>query len=80
MEKSIVFLLKKEMSIWRKSVLYNKVPIFYLSYYLWAKRMKETKKVPLVMKISLYPALTGSNTPTPKFGESKEVRWEINCP
>nr|WP_082246052.1 resistance to Congo red protein [Bacillus gaemokensis] len=28
----------------------------------------------------IYPALTGSNTPTSKFSESKEVRWEINCP
>ncbi|QED49480.1 hypothetical protein FSZ17_20660 [Cytobacillus dafuensis] len=28
----------------------------------------------------IYPALTGSKTPTSKFSESKEVRWEINCP
>ncbi|EOP33641.1 hypothetical protein IK1_04762 [Bacillus cereus VD146] len=24
--------------------------------------------------------LPGSKTPTSKFGRSKEVRWEINCP
>ncbi|PEL46067.1 hypothetical protein CN605_12940 [Bacillus toyonensis] len=29
---------------------------------------------------NIYPALTGSNTPTQKFSWSKEVRWEINCP
>jgi len=28
----------------------------------------------------LYPALTGSKTPTSKFKGSKEVRWGINCP
>ncbi|PDZ73917.1 hypothetical protein CON58_09925, partial [Bacillus pseudomycoides] len=28
----------------------------------------------------LYPALTDSNTPTSKFSESREVRWEMNCP
>ncbi|MBK5470168.1 MULTISPECIES: DUF3947 family protein [Bacillus] len=33
----------------------------------------------------VYPAglsryLPGSKTPTSKFGRSKEVRWEINCP
>ncbi|EJQ49494.1 hypothetical protein IEQ_02949 [Bacillus cereus BAG6X1-2] len=28
----------------------------------------------------VYPALTGSKTPTSKFSWSKEVRWEINCP
>ncbi|PGA60614.1 GNAT family N-acetyltransferase, partial [Bacillus pseudomycoides] len=27
-----------------------------------------------------YPALTGSNAPTSKYGESKEVRWKMNCP
>ncbi|AYY29414.1 hypothetical protein FYW06_21170 [Bacillus paranthracis] len=27
-----------------------------------------------------YPALTGSKTPTLKFGLNKEVRWEVNCP
>jgi hypothetical protein len=37
-------LIKKEMSIWRKSVLYNKVPIFYLSHYSLVKRFKENKK------------------------------------
>ncbi|MES5925485.1 hypothetical protein QCI77_05430 [Bacillus cereus group sp. MG9] len=30
--------------------------------------------------IGIYPALTGSKTPTSKFSESKEVRWGINCP
>ncbi|WP_242310049.1 hypothetical protein [Bacillus cereus group sp. BfR-BA-01524] len=25
--------------------------------------------------IGIYPALTGSKTPTSKFSESKEVRW-----
>ncbi|PGT04890.1 hypothetical protein COD09_06450 [Bacillus cereus] len=30
--------------------------------------------------IQIYPALTGSKTPTSKFSESKEVRWGINCP
>ncbi|MBC6974077.1 PepSY domain-containing protein [Bacillus sp. Xin] len=30
--------------------------------------------------VLVYPALTGSNTPTSKFSESKEGRWEINCP
>ncbi|EJS54832.1 hypothetical protein ICG_03094 [Bacillus cereus BAG1X1-3] len=29
---------------------------------------------------AIYPALTGSKTPTLKFGWSNEVRWEINCP
>ncbi|OTY16535.1 hypothetical protein B5P41_10720 [Bacillus sp. SRB_28] len=31
----------------------------------------------------MYPALTGSKTPTSKFGECEEVRWEITarkCP
>ncbi|WP_436864833.1 hypothetical protein [Bacillus fungorum] len=28
----------------------------------------------------IYPALTGSKTPTSKFSGSKEVRWGINCP
>ncbi|QWG26862.1 hypothetical protein EXW58_04275 [Bacillus mycoides] len=31
----------------------------------------------------LYPALTGSKTPTSKFSECEEVRWEITalkCP
>ncbi|KAA0806203.1 hypothetical protein DN398_00710 [Bacillus sp. JAS102] len=28
----------------------------------------------------MYPALTGSKTPTSKFSGSKEVRWGINCP
>ncbi|PEM63994.1 hypothetical protein [Bacillus pseudomycoides] len=28
----------------------------------------------------IYPALTGSNTPTSKCGGSKEVRWEYYCP
>jgi len=27
-----------------------------------------------------YPALMGSKIPTSKFSESKEFRWEINCP
>ncbi|TKI43032.1 hypothetical protein FC700_13415 [Bacillus mycoides] len=26
-----------------------------------------------------YPALTGSKTPTSKFGECEEVRWEITA-
>jgi len=30
--------------------------------------------------LSIYPALMGSNTPTSKFYESKEVKWEIHCP
>ncbi|PFW55936.1 hypothetical protein COE58_00545 [Bacillus cereus] len=29
--------------------------------------------------LSVYPALTGSKTPTSKFGECKEVRWEITA-
>ncbi len=28
----------------------------------------------------IYPALTGSKTPTLKFSWSKEVRWESGCP
>jgi len=31
-------------------------------------------------KVKVYPALTGSKTPTSKFSGSKEVRWGINCP
>ncbi|MDR5022528.1 hypothetical protein FOL75_11245 [Bacillus thuringiensis] len=31
-------------------------------------------------KIRLYPALTGSKTPTSKFSEIKEVRFRFNCP
>ncbi|OTW77632.1 hypothetical protein BK710_28725 [Bacillus thuringiensis serovar sumiyoshiensis] len=30
--------------------------------------------------VTVYPALTGSKTPTSKFSESEEVRWGINCP
>jgi len=36
-------------------------------------------KIKELLKWLLYPALTGSKTPTSKFSESKEVRWEINC-
>ncbi|PGT50538.1 hypothetical protein COD14_31110, partial [Bacillus cereus] len=32
------------------------------------------------MKLSLYPALMGSKTPTSKFSESKEFRWGSGCP
>ncbi|KAA0791672.1 hypothetical protein GJV13_06495 [Bacillus sp. RIT694] len=35
---------------------------------------------PHLIKVSFYPALMGSKTPTSKFSESKEVRWGINCP
>jgi hypothetical protein len=35
---------------------------------------------PLLYKENIYPALTGSKTPTSKFRESEEVRWGINCP
>ncbi|WP_243521291.1 hypothetical protein [Bacillus pseudomycoides] len=34
----------------------------------------------LFFTATIYPALKGSNTPTSKFDESKEVRWKINCP
>ncbi len=30
-----------------------------------------------IEKEMFYPALTGSKTPTSKFGECEEVRWEI---
>jgi hypothetical protein len=30
--------------------------------------------------VTICPALTGSKTPTSKFSESKEVRWEIQLP
>ncbi|PFQ44164.1 hypothetical protein COK05_18255 [Bacillus cereus] len=29
--------------------------------------------------LSFYPALTGSKTPTSKFGDCEEVRWEITA-
>ncbi|HDX9649756.1 MULTISPECIES: hypothetical protein [Bacillus] len=33
------------------------------------------------MGVSLvYPTVTGSKTPTSKFGWGKEVRWESGCP
>ncbi|MCU5407598.1 hypothetical protein OCA16_23935 [Bacillus cereus] len=28
--------------------------------------------------VTVYPALTGSKTPTSKFSESEEVRWGMN--
>jgi len=31
-------------------------------------------------KVSFYPALMGSKTPTSKFSESKEVRRGSGCP
>ncbi|PGM95796.1 hypothetical protein CN958_06145 [Bacillus cereus] len=44
---------------------------------------KSSLQIPLsssnLFKVSLYPALTGSKTPTSKFGECEEVRWEITA-
>jgi hypothetical protein len=33
-----------------------------------------------IVQICFIPLFVGSKTPTPKFGWSKEVRWEVNCP
>ncbi len=33
-----------------------------------------------VVYLCFVPLFVGSKISTPKFGWSKEVRWEINCP
>ncbi|EJR29302.1 MULTISPECIES: hypothetical protein [Bacillus] len=38
--------------------------------------MKDLNEMIIVL---IYPALTGSKTPTSKFSWSKEVRWEITA-
>ncbi|KMN45433.1 hypothetical protein VK90_09070 [Bacillus sp. LK2] len=52
---------------WSLSCIYSKIC-----------EMKNTK--PMWTWCFIYPALTGSKTPTSKFGECEGVRWEINCP
>ncbi|MGH0598724.1 hypothetical protein [Bacillus mycoides] len=42
--------------------------------------MKAVKNHWEMIKVSLYPALTGSKPPTLKFSESKEVRWGNQLP
>ncbi|PAQ14631.1 hypothetical protein CD798_10115 [Bacillaceae bacterium SAOS 7] len=46
--------------------LFYKPPAPLLSILLYGKVTK---------RFQIYPALTGSKTPTSKFSESKEVRW-----
>ncbi|OOR62638.1 hypothetical protein BLX04_12560 [Bacillus mycoides] len=42
--------------------------------------MKAVKNHWEMIKVTLYPALTGGKPPTLKFSESKEVRWGNQLP
>ena len=58
-----------------KGLLWICKKVFPKKYYIGIFR-----GITLLLVVCFYPALTGSKTPISKFGWSKEVRWEINCP
>ncbi|PGK41633.1 hypothetical protein CN907_10145 [Bacillus anthracis] len=59
---------------------FNLIPPLYIIYHIKIKKVVYPSRREINDFFIIYPALTGSKTPSSKFSEDKGVRWGINCP